>query len=138
AKNQFSTGKTYDAAGNMTFDGVYYYVYDAENRLTQVQSDNTVRDCSTTIACYFYNADGQRIAKYTQGGAVTTFYVYGTDGEVVANPDANLNGNQPYTRSGARHVAQSRANPTSFTPLDPLGSTRLITLYNGGSPYKRS
>ena len=48
---------THDANGNMTYDGQYTYVYDAENQLIQVKQGSTV------IANYEYNADGLRTKK---------------------------------------------------------------------------
>jgi len=77
----------------MVFDGNYQYQYDAENHLTMViPANGTFGDCSTATACYFYNAEGQRIAKYMNGGGSgTIFYVYGSDGEVVSDTDQNQN-----------------------------------------------
>jgi RHS repeat-associated protein len=127
----------YDAAGNLTWDGNLYYVYDAENRISQVQSDDpqqNPRNCTTAWACYFYNAEGQRIAKYMAGGANTTFYIYGTDGEVVADTDVNLSWNQTYFRFGGRLLGLYRGAGTFFIHPDHLGSTRLQTLMVSGTP----
>lgn len=98
-----------------------------------IPANGTFGDCSTAVACYFYNAEGQRIAKYTKGGTLITFYVYGSDGEVVADTDGNLNWNDTYIHFGGQLVAQYRGSNTAFLISDHLGSTRLdtITPYTG-------
>ncbi len=46
----------------MTTDGTHGYVYDTENRVTCVQgTDGTCT--SSTATNYYYDPDGQRIAK---------------------------------------------------------------------------
>ena len=65
-KNQLQTGYQYDAAGNVTYDGVHHYTYDAENRIIQVDSGST--------ATYVYNENGQRVRKSTAPGAFTEFF----------------------------------------------------------------
>jgi YD repeat-containing protein len=57
---------TYDAAGNVTSDGVHTYTYDAENRVVGVDSGAT--------ASYNYNQNNRRIKKVV--GAGTTHYVW--------------------------------------------------------------
>jgi YD repeat-containing protein len=52
---------TYDGNGNLTFDGIFTYGYDAENRLTSVTQGGT------TIATYAFDAQGRRKLK-TVGG----------------------------------------------------------------------
>ena len=56
----------YDADGNMTFDGVLDYSYDAENRLVSISSNGI------TIVTNQYDHKGRRIRKTTPA-AVTTF-----------------------------------------------------------------
>jgi YD repeat-containing protein len=57
---------TYDAAGNVTSDGVHTYTYDAENRVVGVDSGAT--------ASYNYDQNNRRIKKVV--GAGTTHYVW--------------------------------------------------------------
>jgi YD repeat-containing protein len=66
---------TYDANGNLTYDGTYTYGYDAENRLTGITQG------MTTIATYAYDAQGRRKSK-TVGGT-TTLYVTDSDNREV-------------------------------------------------------
>ena len=63
---------TYDAAGNVTYDGVHHYTYDAEGRVLEVDSGST--------ASYVYNENGQRVRKNT--GSTWTEYYYGPSGNV--------------------------------------------------------
>jgi RHS repeat-associated protein len=79
ALNQYSTvggvSPTYDANGNLTFDGTFTYAYDAENRLTSVtQSGNT-------IATYAYDAQGRRKSKTVGTPPTTTSTIYVTDAD---------------------------------------------------------
>lgn len=62
------TSYSYDANGNRSSDSTYSsYVYDVENRLTQVQQGGqTVLSCS-------YDGDGRRLVRVANG--VTTHYV---------------------------------------------------------------
>ena len=53
----------YDTAGNLTYDGVNYYSYDAEGRICAMQS--TPAPGFTAAYGYLYDADGTRVAKGT-------------------------------------------------------------------------
>ena len=55
------TGITYDAAGNMTYDGTHTYQYDAEGRLASVDGGSTWT--------FVYNALGERAEWITWGAA---------------------------------------------------------------------
>jgi RHS repeat-associated protein len=106
------------------------YSYDSENRLQYVDYANT--------ATYVYNAAGQRVAKGTP--SANTYYIYRSDGQVVAERDAYNNWIQTYIYFGGQLTAVYRgqgANAnTGFFYGDHLGSTRLITLMNNPtSPY---
>jgi RHS repeat-associated protein len=60
-----SVSPTYDANGNLTFDGTFTYGYDAENRLISAS-------CAGNTAAYAYDAQGRRKSK-TVNGATTIF-----------------------------------------------------------------
>lgn len=69
---------TYDANGNLTFDGTFTYGYDAENRLISASgAGNTVS--------YAYDAQGRRKRKTVNG--VTTLYVTDADNREVLEYD---------------------------------------------------
>src|SRR5258708_38497033 len=67
------TGYNYDAAGNMTADGLHAYSYDAENRIAKVDGN------ANTFA---YDAAGLRINKNG------TVYIY-AEGHVTAEYASN-------------------------------------------------
>ncbi|MFY9618359.1 MAG: RHS repeat-associated core domain-containing protein [Pyrinomonadaceae bacterium] len=80
----------YDPAGNLIKDtysaGAVTRDYDAENRMTKETQAN-----SNVVGTYGYNADGQRVRRKV--GTVETWQIYGMDGELLAEYDANT----PYT-----------------------------------------
>ena len=51
----------YDAAGDVTYDGINTYLYDGEGRICAVASPSV--NGMTTMTGYLYDADGTRIAK---------------------------------------------------------------------------
>jgi RHS repeat-associated protein len=115
-------GFTYDALGNVIFDGAHRYAYDAENRLITVDGGAT--------AVYAYDALSRRVRRDTSGTA--TEYLYDLSGRVVSTRDANTGS----WRSGEvyvadRHLATYANGTTYFHHRDWLGSNRLTTLSHG-------
>ncbi len=128
--NQFVSGYQYDADGNITYDGVHNYYYDAEDRIVQV--DGTLGNCSTATACYLYDAQGRRTQKIT--GSNNIGYTYDLNGRVNSEWCQPCNGT--YTGWGGGYVfldgrmfAQYTDGTVLFTQTDHLGSTRLLTGY---------
>lgn len=81
-----------DAAGNLTQDRSSRLLgYDAQNRLA------TVKINGQQVAEYRYNSLGQRIAKLTGQGFTT--YLYGPDGQLLAETD--------YSSAGAQQRRQA-------------------------------
>jgi RHS repeat-associated protein len=70
---------TYDGNGNLTYDGTFTYVYDAESRLTSVTQGGT------TVATYAYDALGHRKSKTV--GSTTTLYVTDAANRAVLDYD---------------------------------------------------
>jgi RHS repeat-associated protein len=116
---------TYDAAGNVTNDGVRAYTYDAENRIVSVDGGAT--------ATYAYDASNQRYKKVTVGA--TTHYIWqaslviaehnGSTGAVVTD----------YAYSGSRMIANVSGGTTQYLLSDRL-SVRM-TLNSSGSMLGR-
>lgn len=105
------SGRTYDAAGALSFDGQSNLRMDAEMRLRQSNGNAT----PSAITTYEYDGDGRRVAKDTVGGGRTVF-VYDAFGQLTAEygGSSDLGGTPPYSLHS-----------------DALGSTRLTTDLNG-------
>jgi RHS repeat-associated protein len=105
ANNQIVT-LNYDAAGNLIQYDPRQVIYDAENRLTSMTSDQNGN-------MYFaYDADGRRIRKqWTPGGGSTqmTVYIYDVTGRLAAD----------YSQDGPSVM--------SYLFGDLLGSVRAVT-----------
>jgi RHS repeat-associated protein len=117
------TGNVYDAAGNVTSDGVNSYTYDAENRIKQVGG--------TGGTSYTYDADGRRVKKSSG-----TNYWYGTSGAVFAETDASGNWTNYIFYGGqrlARNVPQPSPNPADikYYITDHLHSTAVFADKSG-------
>jgi RHS repeat-associated protein len=127
-------GMTYDAAGNQTNDGVGVRYYDNENRMTKVVQGGQTH-------YYFYDASGKRLRRILNGsqtsGGVETWFVYGFDGELVAeytynqvSPPSNTAAIKEYGyRNGKLLVVwdgtQSGDKRLKWLVADHLGSTRM-------------
>jgi RHS repeat-associated protein len=127
--NNRMDGYSYDAAGNLMNDGAHSYTYDAENRLTKVDSGNT--------ATYIYDADGRRVQETTTVGpgfdpAGTNIFAYDQSGRLIQKLDSSgglfFIGN---IYAGGRHLAtvggQTASGGTTFSHSDWLGTERLRT-----------
>jgi RHS repeat-associated protein len=94
----------YDNAGNQrrieTNNFTREAVYDAEGRISRIH------DNGPDVATYLYNGEGRRVKRTT--GGTTVWYVYGIDGQVVAE----------YQTGG------TIPSGTDFLLTDHLGSTR--------------
>lgn len=105
-------GYTYDAAGNLTSDGVHSYKYDTAGRIANVD---------TAAASYSYDSANRRVKKVTGTGAnaVTTYYIW--EGSQVTAEYSN---------------APAGSGGTSYYLADKL-STRMITDSNGAFKGKQ-
>ncbi|MBI3595606.1 MAG: RHS repeat protein [Nitrospirae bacterium] len=119
---QFNTDtQTYDANGNLTFDGTTTYTWDARNRLVQMSN-------GSLLASFTYDALGRRISKTINGSTISYLY----DGnDIIAEIQNNtvtatylrgLNIDEPFLRSSA--VAE-------YYHADALGSVLALTDQNG-------
>jgi RHS repeat-associated protein len=148
--NGADAGFTYDAAGNVTYDNVYRYLYDAEGRICAVE--NTAAP-SPVMTGYLYDAEGNRIAKGTiQNMTSCDPAVNGFVASSEVDSIRDQNGQQmteAAINSGSGTLVSSHANvwaagqllatyamnqtgtPLSFYFNDPLGTRRVETDYQG-------
>jgi RHS repeat-associated protein len=124
-------GWSYDAAGNVLNDGFHSYAYDAENRISSVDSGATT---------YTYDADGRRVSK-TVGGALTN-YIYDREGHIIlTNPAAP---SLIETYAAGLHLGTYILNTTHtdtiffYDHADWLGTERARTNLSGSACEKIS
>ena len=116
ANNRIS-GWSYDAAGNLLNDGAHSYTYDAEGKISKVDS----------VTAYTYDGEGQRVKKLV---GENTRFIYGIDGELIAEFDGSTgNLKKEYVYGGAALVTIEptavNANGTQYTTSDNLRSPRV-------------
>lgn len=117
---------SYDAAGNVSNDGVHNYTYDAENRLVGVAGGTT--------ASYAYDQRNQRYKK-TVGSSVT-HYVW-QSGQVLAEHNGSTGSViTDYIYSGSRMVAKVTGGLLTNYILNDRLSARL-TLDTSGNVVGR-
>lgn len=125
--NNQLVGMTYDAAGNVTNDGMSHsYVYDAENRLI-----------SAGGMSYIYDGDGNRVEKCTAGtqagtcasGATGTLYWRGKDGETLNESDLGTSTWKRFVFFNGQMVARRDASTGNvyYFYSDHLGSMGVVT-----------
>ncbi len=123
----------YDANGNMTvrnkgLAGQQTLVWDAQNRLSQVQDNN-----GDLLEQYWYDVDGAR-AKKTSGTTTTcTFFVHYEE-EVTGGVTTTVS---HYSFGGLR-IAVKRGNDLFHLHCDHLGSTSLTTDGAGAATASRA
>jgi RHS repeat-associated protein len=124
----FGAGQSYDAAGNMTSDGVHSYTFDAEGRITSVDGPAN---------SFAYDGSGFRARK---NGAV---YI-GAGGQVVAEYAAGAAATSPnaeYLYAGHQRVAAITGGTTNYLYWDhqsvrsSADATGTITRTSGDFPY---
>ena len=116
-----ATRFTYDAAGDVTADGIYTYQYDAEGRLATVDSGST--------ESYIYNALGQEVRFTTPN--YTWDHVYDAAGSWIGRYS---NGGWPV--SGVFHLGGRPfaiyLDQAYFVHVNALGSTAMTSSAAGG------
>jgi RHS repeat-associated protein len=110
---------SYDAAGNVTSDGIMTYSYDQENRLLSAGGET-----------YTYDADGKRIKK--SGGTADTLYWYAAPG-IIAESDLSGNLKSEYVFFAGRRTARIdlTAGSIHYYLSDHLSSTSMVVTASG-------
>jgi RHS repeat-associated protein len=121
-----NSGYTYDAAGNLTGDGVNTYTYDGANRQTKY---------NVTVATYSYFGP-LRIKKVVPGTptTTTTVYIYSGTQPIAEYTNGTLTAENIY--SGSRLLAVVAPGSTTYYHFDHL-STRAETDATG-TPVRSS
>ncbi|TOA68083.1 RHS repeat-associated core domain-containing protein [Vibrio parahaemolyticus] len=121
---------SYDANGNTIGRGTDVFVYDAFNRLTEA----TVNGETST---YHYNSAHQRVRK--SAGGVDVLYVYGLDGELLAEVDAGTGQTQrEYVWLDGQLVAYLVDGTVYHVHNDHLGTPQALTDESGATVWKAS
>ena len=118
-----NSGYGYDAAGNLTNDGVHSYGFDGENKIKSVDGVSDV---------YRYDGDGNRIRKnFATGEKVRMVY---SGGQLIAEYDLSSGALQKEYVYGAKGVIATiePGNGTRYTTSDHLGTPRVITNSSAG------
>lgn len=115
---------TYDAAGNVTNDGVHTYQYDAANRIVNVDGGGTAQ--------YDYDQNNRRYKK-TVGGMVTHYVWEGS--QVVSEHNASGTLLAEYVYSSRRMIAKSAGGVMQYHLADRLSER--LTLDGSGNVIGR-
>ncbi len=86
----------HDDAGNLTYDGLHQYTYDAWNRLTKVERaypGDTGPEVTSVVATLSYDGLGRRVTKKVENSAdwVCTYHFYYAGQRVVESHDGSDN-----------------------------------------------
>jgi RHS repeat-associated protein len=128
----------YDAAGNVLYDQINNYLYDAEGRLCAVSYFNGM---TTEYMLYLYDGEGRRVAKVSNptfsctpastGSTLQETYLLGPSGEHITElgqAGAFLRSN---VYANGQLLATYTNNGTYFPLNDWLGSKRVVAKYDG-------
>ena len=144
--NQAPGGAGYDAAGNVTYDGVNKYFYDTDGRICASQHIPVLG--TTVMTGYLYDAEGRRIAKGTitnwgscdpavNGFQVMTEHDYILDlggeqfTEMVMDANNSMGWQHTNVWAGGKLLATYDNDGLHFYFDDPLGTRRAQTDYAG-------
>jgi RHS repeat-associated protein len=112
--NRQASGLTYDAAGNVTYDGFHTYTYDAENRIHGVDGTTT----------YVYDGENNRVATYFNGTLQREF-LYDYNGRLMTELNTNLKAALANIYVGSELFAEDA--PDSYLSTTPTATMLRIT-----------
>lgn len=113
----------------MTSDGVKAYVWDAENRLVEVQQGGN------TLATFGYDGVGRRAAK--SAGGTTTSFVYDGVQFIEVRPAGGTMKRYFYGLGIDRPLAEATGAATNYFSADHLGSVTPVTDAAGAPTLNR-
>lgn len=106
----------YDAAGNVTNEGIHSYGYDDRGRLVSVDSG---------AVTYQHNGHGQRVKK--DDGSTVTLFAYNEGGQLIGEYDGSGNAIQETVWFSGMPVAVLIGSDEYYVHTDHLGTPRVIT-----------
>jgi RHS repeat-associated protein len=118
-----STVFTFDNRGNLTFDGIFYKTYDAENRLKKDSS------APGSVITYAYDAIGRRVTKAINGN--TLKYTYSGAAQIEERSSSNVLLNRTVFTNFLNPVMNEKAGSKYYYHQNELGSVEAITNNNG-------
>jgi RHS repeat-associated protein len=116
-------GYAYDAAGNLTSDGIHNYAYDADGNVTLVDGGTTARNT--------YDAANQRVRIDTSGDA--NEFIFNSSGQRVSSWNPAGWQVQGQTYWGGTPVEFYQGGYAHFQHQDWMGTERARTSYAGSS-----
>lgn len=123
------TGYAYDGPGNLLSEPAgpgttKVYKYNAENKMWRAEIPNA------PAATYVYDGEGRRVKKIV--GTTVTRFVYGVNGELVAEYDGAGVLKKEYVYGPAGLLATIEGSVVKYVTPDHLGSPRVVTNGTGG------
>ena len=121
-----STSKTfsYTNAGNTEIEDTRQYVYNENNRLTQVNDGGVIGD-------YTFNGNGERVIKVVQG--TTTIFYYDQNRYLIGESDG-VNVDE-YIYVGRTSIAKASGQDLLFIHTDHLDTPRIMTDIGGATVW---
>ncbi len=124
----------YDNAGNVLYDSINVYAYDAEGRICSVYNPTL-----QSYTQYIYDAEGRRVGKGAASTStcnpanitLTNQYVLDQSDEVVSELDGSGNLLRSNVYANGQLLATYANNSTYFALADWLGSKRVVTNPDG-------
>ncbi len=107
----------YDAAGNVTTDGIHSYSYDDRGRLNTVDSGAS--------ATYQYNGQGQRVRKVS--GSTTVLFVYDEAGNLIGEYNSSGSPIREHVWFNGAPAAVLSGSEAYYVHTDHLGTPRVIS-----------
>ncbi len=114
---------TFDNRGNITFDGLFYKTYDAENRLKKDSS------APSSVLTYGYDAIGRRTTKTINGN--TLKYTYSAAAQIEERNSSNVLLNRTVFTNFLNPVMNEKAGSKYYYHQNELGSVEAITNTSG-------
>jgi len=120
--NNRRDGFGYDAAGNLTGDGLQSFTYDATGQQTYASGTGLTQS---------YDGNGLRVAKIESG--VTTYYLRSSvlGGQVVAEMSSSGALTRGYLYAGGQMLAVQQQSSVYWPHQDPVTKSQRVTDVNG-------